>query len=50
MENLPWLFGAFALGWALIFAYLFWISRKEQALRRKVGALEALLKDDSGSS
>jgi len=43
MENLHWLFYAYGAGWLLIFAYLFWIGRREQALRRRVGELRELL-------
>ena len=42
-ENLPWLFGAFAFGWGLIFLYLFWISGQERKLRRRIAALSELL-------
>lgn len=41
-ENLSWLFGAFALGWALIFSYLFWIAGRERELRRRVATLRNL--------
>jgi CcmD family protein len=42
-ENLPWLFGAFALGWAIVFGYLFWLSGKERALRKRIASLEELV-------
>lgn len=45
-ENLSWLAAAFAVGWAIVFLYLFWISRREREVRRRVAALEALLKED----
>jgi CcmD family protein len=41
--NLEWLFAAFAVAWIVIFSYLFHISRKERALRRRVKAIEDLL-------
>jgi hypothetical protein len=44
-ENLRWLYYAFGFGWAMLFLYLFWISRREQALRKKIAALQALLKE-----
>jgi hypothetical protein len=37
--DLRWLFGAFALGWMIIFGYLAWISGKERSLRRQLAAL-----------
>ena len=44
-ENLSWLFGAFAIGWALIFGYLFWMSNRERELRRKLSDLQTLLEE-----
>jgi hypothetical protein len=44
-ENLHWIFWAYGLGWALVFVYLFWISRREQDLRRRVSELRELLND-----
>jgi CcmD family protein len=44
--NLSWLGAAFAIGWLIIFLYLFWISRRESAVRRRVAALEELLRDE----
>ena len=40
MENLSWLFWAYAIGWGIIFFYLFQISRREVALRRKIADLQ----------
>ncbi len=37
--NLSYLFAAFAIIWALFFAYLFVISRRERELRREVEEL-----------
>ena len=45
MENLSWLFYAYGAGWLLIFAYLFWIGRREQHLRHKVAELYELLNE-----
>ena len=42
-ENLPWLFGAFSLGWLIIFGYLGWISSKERSLTRRIASLQRLL-------
>ena len=44
-ENLSWLFAAFAIGFGILFAYLFWMSRKEQELRKRVATLEELLRE-----
>jgi hypothetical protein len=45
MENLSWLFWAYAIGWAIIFVYLFQISRREMALRRKIAELQAIVEE-----
>ena len=42
---LPYLFAAFALTWLAFFAYLFFISRKERALRREVEALRRAIEE-----
>ena len=44
--SLTWLFAAFSIGWGIILLYLFWISQREKEVRRRVAALEQLLKDD----
>jgi hypothetical protein len=44
-DNLPWLAGAFIVGWVIVFIYLFSISRRERDVRQRVAALEELLKD-----
>ena len=36
---LPYLFAAFALTWLAFFAYLFFLARKERALRQEMEAL-----------
>jgi len=48
-DNLPWLFGAFALGFTILFGYLFWISGKERSLRRRIAALQELLEQPKES-
>ena len=45
MENLNWLFWAYAIGWAIIFIYLFQISRREMTLRRKIADLQAIVEE-----
>ena len=40
MENLNWLFYAYGIGIGLLFVYIFQISRREQALRRRISALQ----------
>lgn len=43
--NLVWLFGAFAFAWAIVFGYLFRLSRKEAKLRSRVAVLESMLNE-----
>ncbi len=45
-ENLPWLFGAFAIAWSLIFGYLALISKWERDTRKRVTALRELVSGD----
>ena len=45
MENLSWLFWAYAIGWGIIFVYLFQISRREMTLRRKIADLQAIVEE-----
>ena len=45
MENLNWLFYAYGIGWLLVLAYLFQISRKERSLRKKVAELQEMIEE-----
>lgn len=45
MENLHWLFYAYGAGWLLVFLYLFWISRREATLRRRVADLQVRIEE-----
>jgi hypothetical protein len=45
MENLNWLFWAYAAGWLLMFAFLFSISQKERTLRRKIAELQESMEE-----
>ena len=42
---LPYLFAAFALTWVAFFAYLFFIARKERALRQEMEALRRAIEE-----
>ena len=42
---LPYLFAAFALTWLAFFAYLFFIARKERALRQEMDALRRAIEE-----
>ncbi|MCH7712025.1 MAG: CcmD family protein [Chloroflexi bacterium] len=45
-ENLPYLFAALAVSWAVFFVYAFWISRRQQDLRREIEELRQAMDDD----
>ena len=38
--NLPYLYAALAVSWAVFFAYAFWISRRQQDLKREIIELQ----------
>ncbi|PKB79092.1 MAG: hypothetical protein BZY88_15075 [SAR202 cluster bacterium Io17-Chloro-G9] len=42
--NLPYLYAALAVSWAVFFAYAFWISRRQQDLKREIRQLKEVLK------
>ena len=50
--NLPFLFAAFAVTWIAFFAYAFFVSRRQQELRKEIaelrGALEQQDSEDGG--
>ena len=41
--NLPFLFAAFAVTWVAFFAYAFFVSRRQQELRREIAELSSAL-------
>ena len=42
MDNLDYLFAAFAIVWAALFAYVFFLSLKQRQLRNDIEMLEKL--------
>jgi CcmD family protein len=50
--NLPFLFAAFAVAWIAFFAYAFFVSRRQQELRKEIaelrGALDQQVSEDVG--
>ncbi len=44
MDNLEFLFAAFALAWAGVFAYMLFMARKQGQLKRDIDLLEQSLK------
>ena len=45
--NLPYLFAAFAVIWAIFFAYVFFVTRRQQELRNEISRLRHALERDS---
>jgi CcmD family protein len=48
MENSGFLFGAYTVIWALVFAYVFFLVRRQSDLRRRLDSLEGDLKKKPG--
>ena len=46
--NLPFLFAAFTVTWIAFFAYAFFVSRRQQELRKEIAELRGTL-DQQGS-
>jgi len=46
--NLPFLFAAFAVTWIAFFTYAFFVSRRQQELRKEIAELRGTL-DQQGS-
>ena len=43
--NLPFLFAAFAVSWAAFFAYAFFVTRRQQEMRREIRELRQALEE-----
>ncbi|MFO8011144.1 MAG: CcmD family protein [Dehalococcoidia bacterium] len=48
MDNLDYLFAAFAAVWAVLFSYILILSLKQKQLRREVKALEEIIEEKYG--
>jgi len=49
-SNLPYLFAAFAVSWAVFFGYAFFVSRRQQEMQREIRALRQVLEQRDSSS
>ena len=38
-SNIPWLFAAFAVSWAVFFIYVFFITRRQQEMQSQIREL-----------
>ncbi len=45
MENAGYLFAAFAIVWAVVFGYVFFLSNRQRTLRREIDSLKNALKE-----
>jgi len=45
VENAGYLFAAFTIIWALVFGYVFCLSRRQRQLRREIDSLKEALKE-----
>ena len=45
-SNLPYLFAAFAVSWAVLFGYLFYVNRRQHEMKKEIARLQRLLDDD----
>ena len=50
MENAGYLFAAFAMIWAVIFGYVFNLSRRQRQLRREIDSLKESLREKGWES
>jgi len=48
--NLPFLFAAFAVTWAIFFAYAFFLSRRRQEMQREIAELHRELEQENSTS
>jgi CcmD family protein len=46
--NLPYLFAVYAITWAIFFAYLYYLSQRQQNLRRELEELREALSEREG--
>ena len=42
-SNLPFLYAALAVSWAIFFLYAFWISRRQEELKKEIRELREYL-------
>ena len=45
-SNLPYLFGAFAGSWVVLFGYLFYVNRRQHEMKKEIARLQRVLDDD----
>ena len=42
-SNIPWLFAAFAVSWAVFFLYVFFVTRRQQEMQSQIRELRQAL-------
>ena len=48
-SNIPWLFAAFAVSWAVFFLYVFFITRRQQEMQSQIIELRQALDQQEAS-
>ncbi len=48
-SNIPWLFAAFAVSWAVFFLYVFFINRRQQEMQSQISQLQRALDSQEAS-
>lgn len=47
-SNLPWLFAAFAVSWAVFFLYVIYVTRRQQEMQNQIRQLHRVLEQQEG--
>lgn len=48
-SNLPWLFAAFAVSWAVFFLYVFYMTRRQQEMQSQIRQLRRTLEQQEAT-
>ena len=49
-SNIPWLFAAFAVSWAVFFLYVFFVTRRQQEMQNQIRELRQALDRQEASN
>ncbi len=49
-SNIPWLFAAFAVSWAVFFLYVFFVTRRQQEMQSQIRELRQALDRQEASN
>ena len=48
-SNLPWLFAAFAVSWAVFFLYVIYVTRRQQEMQNQIRQLRRAMEQQEAS-